>query len=677
MKKLFGDGGIKAFLIEHVEKILLGIVAVFALFIVSKGFSAREGIGSDYDPAKLDSKVASVKNKIESYDWSDFSSERVTNENLSQRAESSLQALNTASYQMLQLPYPPYQRPRRLRSDPDLYPVENLQARSGFAVIHQESARDGSRDGRASDDPFGNAAPQPPRGGERGGSGEELAENERPLPSSASGERGARSRGGKAEGKFFVVVTGLIPYRKQLQQYKKCLADSSSYDSSRDVPNYANFKLERAEYVPGREDLQWKRIGTWDTTAKILKRWGGGGSTEASRQRDDDVVAAKYTDRILTMPILPFELDKKDTDRLMRHASIDPVKDDKQQGNSERGPRRPEAPEPSTDESATDSDVDMFSSAGGSRDRNPRDRERAPRDGQPPSDRDRGRARERDRDRGGSGGRQQRSVSLRNAPEFVMFRFVDVNVEPNKQYKYRVQLWLEDPNDPDLRSQTAPAPSTLERAVKERISQKTLDPAVKARGLKNNYYRISDYSQPSDPVLVSNGGRLLVKNVTAPKRRPGGYPTPGDEPQAEVLALEFDAEQATDIPCTMKAYRGTVGNLTTDVEVPIWSENVLRKEENYQLRTDCGVLDFTGGEDLDFADLTGLGAMLVWRPDGITVVTEADSAATVEKFDFPPEDERPGGRDSDFGGRRPGEQGPEGDRESGRRRRGGRGRGRE
>ena len=86
------------------------------------------------------------------------------------------------------------------------------------------------------DSPFGSTAESDP--------------NVRPIPNSMGSFSGGESRyggargTGKKEGKYFTVITALIPYRQQLEEYISSLGPSG-YDFQRDSPNYVNWKLQR------------------------------------------------------------------------------------------------------------------------------------------------------------------------------------------------------------------------------------------------------------------------------------------------------------------------------------------------------------------------------------------------------------------------------------------------
>ena len=64
--------------------------------------------------------------------------------------------------------------------------------------------------------------------------------------------RGAIAKdNGATAGKRWVVVTGLVPYKKQLKEYRSKFESAASFDPGEDVPKYAGFFVQKAEVVPG------------------------------------------------------------------------------------------------------------------------------------------------------------------------------------------------------------------------------------------------------------------------------------------------------------------------------------------------------------------------------------------------------------------------------------------
>ena len=195
MKKLFGEAGFKGFIVQHVEKLLLGLVAAISLLLIWSGFknSTTAGISATQTPAKLVDNVNQAQSHIEKFTWNDFKDqpERNPKEGYKQRAAEAQQKIAAASFTTPTFLKPPYQPPRQKRLDPELYPIENLQVRTYFARI-QKPMR-----GRPDDDPLSQDGPG--RGGygadgPRGGL-EDDDPNERPIPETG-GRISERPRGG-------------------------------------------------------------------------------------------------------------------------------------------------------------------------------------------------------------------------------------------------------------------------------------------------------------------------------------------------------------------------------------------------------------------------------------------------------------------------------------------------
>ena len=105
---------------------------------------------------------------------------------------------------------------------------------------------------------------------------------------------------------------------------------------------------------------------------------------------------------------------------------------------------------------------------------------------------------------------------------------------------------------------------------------------------------------------------------------------PYKEPVAQVMAVEFDQERASDIPIEREVRRGFVGNFSVkELWVPIFWKGHL-KQEPHEFRMDNLVLDIRGGHAPDeallekrevrtseYADLlTAPGRMLIREPSG-------------------------------------------------------------
>ena len=60
-------------------------------------------------------------------------------------------------------------------------------------------------------------------------------------------------------GKRWIVVTGLVPYKKQLAEYHAKFEGAAWNDPREDVPKYFGYFVQRAEVVPGSEP-KWSKF---------------------------------------------------------------------------------------------------------------------------------------------------------------------------------------------------------------------------------------------------------------------------------------------------------------------------------------------------------------------------------------------------------------------------------
>jgi hypothetical protein len=156
------------------------------------------------------------------------------------------------------------------RTKPDVFPIEDLRAVAGIAVLPDPMAQVGGAQAvRRQPDltpPGEDARRKPPRSkpkgrqqagdesafGLGGGLGGELVE-----PAAAEPQQ---------PGKItpFVVVTGLIPAAKQQQEYDRRFGSASFRDPRRDSPKWGVYLVERARVVPGGSP-RWERLEVKNT----------------------------------------------------------------------------------------------------------------------------------------------------------------------------------------------------------------------------------------------------------------------------------------------------------------------------------------------------------------------------------------------------------------------------
>ncbi len=130
---------------------------------------------------------------------------------------------------------------------------------------------------------------------------------------------------------------------------------------------------------------------------------------------------------------------------------------------------------------------------------------------------------------GGMMGGYSRAAALESLPDYQLFRFFDFNVRPGKYYKYRVRLWLANPN-----YQLPPQYLADENSAESQ-------------------YMETDWSNETGPVPAPLDSRVLVGNV-----RPAANAL--SEPSGKILAVHFDESDGTELAEEFTVARGQMAN---------------------------------------------------------------------------------------------------------------------
>ncbi len=205
---------------------------------------------------------------------------------------------------------------------------------------------------------------------------------------------------------------------------------------------------------------------------------------------------------------------------------------------------------------------------------------------------------------------------------YRLFRFIDFNVESNKQYVYRVQLALQNPN-------------------------RGLKPALLASpDLAEKKWLETKWSTPSPVIAVSQDWRIALVSVKPP-------PKNGGEPQGEVRLTVWKRDRGLEFARVFSFGRGQV---LTYLEQPATAENVApegpagveRKKisANVDFATDATAIDLRGGEKISrrgrTTALMKAGELLLLNPDGTLVVHNEVDDAPAERDTAPPAEARAG-----------------------------------
>jgi hypothetical protein len=228
--------------------------------------------------------------------------------------------------------------------------------------------------------------------------------------------------------------------------------------------------------------------------------------------------------------------------------------------------------------------------------------------------------------------------------EYALVRFYDFGVEMGRKYRYRISVFVEDPNHPQMLA-AEPNERTLDDTVKARLAE-----VIKSEKEKETriYYLRSEWSAPSEVVTIAPDPITLAGTVdsyrpTAVNPAATALAVPANEPKGSVMSVVWDAAYAVDAPATIDAYRGTVFNFKTKSTV-IHPVTLQYKELDVDFATNRCVVDMQGGEELTTTDkepLTSLGKYVILTASGDLLVK--DELADYDEFQLhtPPEVDAP------------------------------------
>jgi len=272
--------------------------------------------------------------------------------------------------------------------------------------------------------------------------------------------------------------------------------------------------------------------------------------------------------------------------------------------------------------------------------------------------------------------------------DYKLVRIFDrLNLVPGHKYRYRMRVWLTDPNNPHLPegaggaaeisgtdgesgTSSAEAAATMSGAgdANTRIVERMLEDSVIARLKKqeqediankattHTVYRKTAWSKPSPPVLVPRRPELLLAGKVEEGRTIRLTSTneeiPVTGPKGQLVTVLWDNDAAVTKAAETEVERGTFLNFTHDTDVlhPQLMQILRLKEEKFD--PNALVLDMRGGERLPGGDrsnpLLVPGEMLMVDTMGnLRVQKEIDDTETYRKHmlidDAPPADDGAGG----------------------------------
>ena len=199
--------------------------------------------------------------------------------------------------------------------------------------------------------------------------------------------------------------------------------------------------------------------------------------------------------------------------------------------------------------------------------------------------------------------------------DYALVRFHDFTAQPGRKYRYRVSVFYEDPNHPQMPTME-PNERTLDEEVKKRLAPVLADEKEKNSRV---YYVRTDWSAPSPVIAIDPVATALAGSVelNRPVGIPGSEQTLPAEPRGKVMAVVWNDSYAVDVPGVVDASRGSVLDFTATANVihPVTLQ--FRELPDFRFATGQSVLDLRGGEPLPGGDqLTSLGEYIVVGEDG-------------------------------------------------------------
>jgi len=667
-------GGMKTKLILHIEKIVFGLAVLLVALFIYWG-TLLEPI--DIAPQDVSRAATQAKSNIEQSKWEVVEDDRWSEPEYQEAAQRGNEDIPLAPYETPNSFRVRHRESVEKRSDPEMLTLTDLEVRPGHAPMAILAVRRGTSNGY--DEGYGNEGSSYPPGygseseyDDYGDGGYGSAASSKPtLTAEQRAKFGPQRANVNVKGTYFVAVTGLIPLKKQLDLYDAAFKDRADYREARDYPNYVWYSIERREKTPG---------GTWS-------EWGSPINVRAATQLADQtwdnvttpLAPPEYVDPILTQRMAPILF--YDATKWGLHSAVPKFvpktlgSEGEYYAEEEQVQPLPAVIDPT--QPGADLPIDMPGQvgpdgrpvrgypgrSGNSYDSGYGSNSRIPKTAPPGTILKRNSAGR----SGGYGGDysegygSSQSTSMYDA-ERKMFRFFDTTVKENMVYQYRVQLWVEDPNNP-MSLQNAPTDRALEPSVIKRVASKrpkeTTDPNAKPQ--YREYWRKTEFSEPSPEAYVRPDGDVLVGGVESGRidyAQGTRRVIRAGDPSAQVLAMKWDpVEKVVATAQLEEVNRGSKAMFHDKLWVMDPATQEFRKlggdddetyKNGYSVDSEHVVLDMRGGgflpgrlRDEDNNKLRAPGEILVMDSSGnLKIKSEAKEADEFALYNFPNPDEK-------------------------------------
>jgi hypothetical protein len=263
MKKLklnLDKDTILEFLLQNVEKIVLGLVGVIFLSMVYSAISKSGRF--DKAPDQLQAEATSAQRTIDATPADSGLAELPGKDrDYVADASRSRDPIRENWYGIVLWDTPLFEK-RPLRDVPALFAVQDLRGAAGMGAFHAAGA---------ADKPEAGATP-------------------------------AKAASDSTRGQRWIVLTGLVPLEKQEAAYAETLKQSVFFDPTKDYPNYLGYWVQRVEVGNSGDTAN----PDWDKATEFLSyKAVNEAETLYSLAKESDVVNSKYIIRKLAFPLAP------------------------------------------------------------------------------------------------------------------------------------------------------------------------------------------------------------------------------------------------------------------------------------------------------------------------------------------------------------------------------------
>jgi len=550
-KTKFDPKVVQQFFIEHTEKFVIGLVALLFVFFSYQSFLI---VGSGYTkrPDALSSANAAAKAVIDKGPAQEKINEATKFPPYADLVGTYKTSIDYTRYRTpVGWNWKPF-APPQLREAPTVVPIKNLRAIPGRGAIASLNASAGTRTDE-------------------------------------------ESRAAATRGRRWIVVTGLVPYKEQLVEYKAKFANASGVDLGKDVPVYRGFFVQRAEVGTGEpkwSDFQVFWPGNWNDAVVKL---GCQAAAEVADPRFVNpalvsslphLLNSTWGNEVVCPPAIPV------VERVLNPAEV-PLVDDGRGGRRppDNGQPVPPGPGPAPPPAA----VPGFN-AGGMDSLLPGGDAAAPQ----------------------NNAAAPQSTTEPQMPDYYLLRYFDFDVKPNKQYQYRIFLVLTNPNyklgdvlaSPDLgKYELLGVNGPPEKDASGRIVNWPIDP---------NF----PWSPPCIAARIPGDMQLLSGKVNSEKNK---------EISAEVRVLQWVQRTGRNGNFAKEnLVRGTFLSFPEAVVKVLGAIPGERSKITQNLATNCVLVDIQGGEQVPIDKKDKSPGMILVMDESGNLVMHDEVAETKE-----------------------------------------------